>query len=95
MIIFVIYRIGIFADETEGDTPVAAHFHRPIPLAISAQFMKIQTGEIHILRTGGCLKPRQDKTQPFSMLWLNTSLAALCEETLQALVLESYDHDAL
>ena len=54
--------------------------------------MKTQTGEIHVLRTGGCLKATKYKAQPLSMLWLNTGLASMCEETLQSLVLESYDH---
>jgi len=38
------------------------------------------------------LKATKYKAQPLSMLWLNTGLASMCEETLQSLVLESYDH---
>jgi hypothetical protein len=71
VIVFVVYGIGIFADETKGDTPVPAHSHWPITLAITAQLMKTQTGEIHILRARGCLNSAQNKAQPFSMLcWI-------------------------
>lgn len=92
MIVLVVYCVGILADETKGDTPVATDCHCPITLAFSTEFMKTQTREIHILRTGRCLKSAQDKAQPFSMFWLNTSLGSTREEALQSLVFESYDH---
>jgi hypothetical protein len=36
MVVLVIYSIGIFADETKGDSSVATYFYCPIPLAITA-----------------------------------------------------------
>jgi hypothetical protein len=92
MIVLVIHRVSILADESKSDTPVAANFHGPITFTLTAQFMETQTGEVHILRAGGRLKAAKDKAQSSSVPWLNTSLAALGEETLQPLVFESRDH---
>ncbi len=53
MIVLVIYSIGILAYEAKGDTPIAAYFYCPITLALTAEFMETQTGEVHVLRMGG------------------------------------------
>ena len=79
MIIFIIDGISILAVKTEGKAPIGADLYRPGASTIANQFVQIQTGELHILRTGGSMQAAQYVDAVFQHAWANANQATLSE----------------
>jgi hypothetical protein len=92
MVIFIINGVDILSDETKGKAPIATDLYRPSALTITNQFVQIQTGEVHVLRTGGSMQAAKYETQSFSMLRLDASQTSLSEKTFQTFVFKIDDH---
>ena len=92
MIIFVLDVIGIFPDKSEGDSPVSANLYRPCAPTIALEWVKIQTGKIHIIGRYGHIQTTENDPQPIRMLGLDTCFASGGKEPLKPFVLEAADH---
>ena len=91
MVVLIIDQHGIRAFKCEGHAPIAIHPNRPMPIRKRVQ---LPAWHVHIVGTGGQVKPRQLSFQARRMVRLDSGLAARLEKGLQSFVAECLDHGA-
>jgi hypothetical protein len=79
---------SILAYKAKGDAPVATHLYGPVAWPVTCQWVQIQTGKVHILRSFRGVQWSQDEPKPLGMLCLETRPSIRSEEAFQLLVLE-------
>ena len=79
------------SDKYKCNSPVTTNLHGPGTLTIPFKLMKTQSRQVHIFWGYGHIESTE-KTQPFSVLGLDPSLASCRKKLLQSLVLEAADH---
>jgi hypothetical protein len=73
MIILIINICDIFADKSERDTPIPADLDGPSSLPIAAQFVEVQTRQIHISGLGDTEtlnRPKTNRKRSACLAWM-------------------------
>ncbi len=92
MVVLVVHKHGILAFESEGEPPIAAHGHRPVPFQAAMQRMQLPAGSVHIFRRLSIIQGEQLPPEPLGMAGVDFRLRACPEELLNALMPEAPDH---
>lgn len=94
MIIFIVHDLGILAFEPKGNSPITTNINCPRSGSITFQLVKPKSWKVHILRLSGSMKPAEYQTESVRVLGLDSRSLSGFEEALQALVLETPNHEA-
>jgi len=93
MVIFIVNILNVGARHRECHAPVAAHPHRPTPLPLAFQGVKVQAWQRQVSRFDRHVETTQDESQPAGVLGLDSGRRATQEEPFQTLVPEGeYRH---
>jgi hypothetical protein len=93
VVVFIVNILNVGAKHRECHAPVAAYSHRPTPLPVTFQGVKIQARQRHVSRFDHHVETTQDEPQPIGMLGLDSGRRATQEEPFQTFVSEGeYRH---
>lgn len=92
VVVEVIDKLYVSADEAENDPPIAGNAHRLESSQLTFERMQTHSGFIHIAWLRGDIQGRQYAPQPGDVVGTHTSGATVEVQSLQALVLEGLDH---
>ena len=92
MIVGVIDIRGVRPFKPEGHAPVAGYRNGMVTLVLTLEGVRAKSRQVHILRRLACMKPGQDKPEPFDMLRPNATPRPRLEHDFKSLVPEAGNH---
>ena len=92
MVVAVINEHGVFAVESERETPIAAYRHRPMTFQIAMQRMQLPSRRFHVVGRPRVVEREQLSAKPFRMVSLDLGFRSRPEEQLNSLVTKAFDH---
>ncbi len=93
MVILVINKFGMLADEREGQPPILIDPNGEMPFQIALQRMKAPPRTIHISWADGGVKLTQLKPKTRRVLRLDPSLRARPKEPIKSTMAEALNHE--
>ena len=95
MIILVIDLRGIYARKSKRHAPIAADLHRPGAFPRALQFMKVQTGQVHVARISSGIQPAKNQSKTVGLSGLDATPTTRRKEALQTLVPKCPDRHSM
>lgn len=88
VVVLIVHDFGMAVFKPEGDAPIPANLHAPMPFEVSGQRMQFPAREIHVVGRLRAVQTNKDIGNPGGVRRLNARLAASSEEGFQPFVTE-------